>query len=143
MLKKESTDTMPKWRPVAALICVGVLVLWVAWWFVVPALYPQPDRQSQIGEMFGSLNTLFAGFAVTGVAIAIFLQRDELALQREELRHTRAVMDEQRAQLEAQADSMRRQAFEGTFFKMLGLLRDVVGTFQQGPNFFPPGVPGH
>jgi hypothetical protein len=52
-MKNRSTASPPKWRPIAAFIFIGVFAVWGSWWFVVPALYPQPDRQSQIGEMFG------------------------------------------------------------------------------------------
>ncbi|SMO68082.1 hypothetical protein [Gracilimonas mengyeensis] len=54
------------------------------------------------GEMFGAVNTLFAGLAFAGVIYAILLQRKELALQRAELQLTR---EELRKSAEAQQKS--------------------------------------
>ena len=45
--------------------------------------------RGQFGDMFGTVNSLFAGLAFAGVIYTILLQRDELALQREELKLTR------------------------------------------------------
>ena len=46
-------------------------------------------ERGAVGDMFGSINALFSGFALCGVIYAIFLQRKELELQREELKLTR------------------------------------------------------
>lgn len=76
--------------------------------------------------MFGAVNALFSGLAFAGLFYAILLQRQELALQREELSLARQEMQGQRAVLEAQSSTLKKQNFEDTFFRMLGIQSDIV-----------------
>jgi hypothetical protein len=69
--------------------------------------------------MFGAVNALFTGLAFAGVLITIYIQREDLRLTRQEL-------EGQRLQLQAQNDTLKRQAFENTFFQLLGLHNDIV-----------------
>ena len=45
------------------------------------------------GDSFGAVNSLFSGLALTGILIALFLQRSELRYHREELVLTRAAQE--------------------------------------------------
>jgi hypothetical protein len=47
------------------------------------------EERATFGDMFGAINTLFAGLAFAGVIYAIVLQQRELELQRKELELTR------------------------------------------------------
>jgi hypothetical protein len=69
-----------------------VLVLWVATPVAVGLLYPQLAERAQFGDLFGAINALFSGLALAGIAVAIFLQRQELQLQRDELTRTREIL---------------------------------------------------
>lgn len=62
-------------------------------------------ERGQFGDLFGSVNALFAGLAFAGLIYAILLQRQELGLQREELRLQRREMVASREQLAAQAEA--------------------------------------
>ena len=46
------------------------------------------------------------------------MQSDELKLQRKELKATRKVLKKQNKEFKIQSDTMKRQQFEGTFFKL-------------------------
>lgn len=135
-----------------------------AWWAVgigvalpvfvglVGSLY-YPDGLDNVAE-FGDLVAGTAGpvLALAGllfVYVAFLGQRQELALQRKDLRLARAEMEltrkelkGQRKALAEQAATMRRQAFESTFFQLLGALRDSVSgaTFTRTESGPSPGV---
>ncbi len=47
------------------------------------------EDKSALGDMFGSINSLFSGLAFGGIIITILLQKKELTLQRQELMYTR------------------------------------------------------
>ena len=79
------------------------------------------------GDSFGAVNALISAFAFAGMIVAFIMQRYELKLQRKELRMTRDEMKEQTAEFETQNAIMKKQAFEGTFFKMLEVHRQNVG----------------
>lgn len=66
-----------------------VLALWALYGIIVWALVPGMNQRGLFGDMFGGINSLFAGLAFAGIIYTIFLQRDELALQRIELELTR------------------------------------------------------
>jgi len=62
----------------AVAVVVGVQIL--AAWIISLAL-PNWEERGQFGDMFGAVNTLFSGLALTAVAYALVLQSRELALQ--------------------------------------------------------------
>lgn len=65
----------------------------------------------QVGDLFGGLNALFAAFAFVGVLWAGILQRQ-------------ALLDAKDA-YDTERRAIARQQFEGTFFHLLTLLREV------------------
>jgi hypothetical protein len=72
-----------------ALLFFIVLMLWCVTPWAVSRFFPDPGRQGQFGDLFGSINALFSGLAFAGVVVAIFLQRHELKLQHSELAESR------------------------------------------------------
>lgn len=107
-------------------LLLAVFGLW-CWWLVVGARLahrvaagappdtsasaPTLEQLGQMGDLFGGLNVLFAAFAFVGVAWAAGLQR-------------RALLDA-RAAYEVERRAIARQQFEGTFFHLLTLLREI------------------
>lgn len=77
------------------LIGIALLVVWSAAPFIVQWLLPKSfdvksgtealSNAGQFGDLYGSINALFSGFALVGVIAAIWLQSKELRLQRQEL----------------------------------------------------------
>lgn len=102
-----------------------VLFAWGVTWFSMWDI--DLETRGTFGDMFGGLNALFSGLAFAGVIIAIVLQTKELELQRQELEETRAEIRGQKEQLEAQAATMKKQAFETAFFRLLQNLGNIVG----------------
>ena len=107
---------MKKYSPLvlAALTVVLVQVGIGAWMW---RRFGAPADAAAFGDMFGAVNTLFAGLAFAGVIYAIILQQQELKLQREELADTRAeiarsatAQEESQAALREQVDVAKQQA---------------------------------
>ncbi len=123
-------------RRVISVLIISVVSLWLLVGLGPAVLAGWPSRAGEFGDMFGAVNALFSGLAFVGVVYAILLQadelrlqREELALQREELRLNRGEMAAsreelagQKQQLEIQNRTATRQAFENTFFQMIGQL---------------------
>jgi len=70
------------WWPYFVAIFVVVFVLWLSTAFVVPYFTTEPGV---FGDMFGSINALFSGFAFVGIIITLVYQIQELKLQRKQL----------------------------------------------------------
>lgn len=107
-----------------ALIILAIIALWVVSGLV---LYNIPDRGT-IGDMFGTINSLFSGLAFAAIIYTILLQKNELGLQREELVLTRAELRGQKETMQAQSELLKLQSFEGTFFQMLRLHNELLGS---------------
>jgi len=120
---------------------IGVLVIWFIWLFwwaapvtrqamkstavISPAVTASaPARATsatpievtmadlgQAGDMFGGLNTLFAGLAFSFVAIAAWFQRRTLLAQY--------------VQIKAAREQQRLAEFEPLFFQLISLFRDL------------------
>ncbi len=114
---------------------VAVLLVWVAvpgiiWWILDGWSW---SERGQFGDMFGTVNALFAGLAFAGLLWALMLQREELKLQRKELKlqreeliETRQEIKGQKEQLTIQAQTLQRQNFEDTFFQLLRFHNNIV-----------------
>lgn len=102
--------TKTEFSPLAvAGLFVAVVCLWALTPVVIAFFYPNLAERGQVGDLFGSVNSLFSGLAFTGVIITLFLQREELQLQREELAANRTELA--RA---ATAQEESREALRGT-----------------------------
>lgn len=112
-----------KWFIIAALLVIAVQIVFG---FIVGNFFSSWADAGVFGDMFGAINTLFAGLAFAGIIFAIFLQSKELELQREELKQTRAELKGQKEQLKNQNETLQLQNFENTFFQMLRLHNDIV-----------------
>ena len=99
------------------LTVIVVVFLWILIPFVIAKylnLTDLPKDVGMVGDMFGSVNALFAGLAFAGLLWSIIqtqksirIQQDELRLQREELKLQRKELVESRGVLKEQADSQR------------------------------------
>ena len=89
-----ATASSKSMRWAIAAILALVLAAWIATPYVISYFIPVGDSMNfqsamavrgQAGDIYGSVNALFSGFAFVGVVVAIVLQSQELRLQREEL----------------------------------------------------------
>jgi hypothetical protein len=71
-----------------------VLLIYIAFGYFTHHLSFE-DRGS-FGDMFGAVNALFSGFALFGIILSIYIQRQELGTQKEELKLTRAEFKQNR-----------------------------------------------
>jgi hypothetical protein len=73
-----------------------VFLIWGGTWYGVFIFIPEGHndwaKRGQFGDLFGSVNALFSGFAFAGIIYTIYLQRKEIALQRLELKLQRQEM---------------------------------------------------
>lgn len=114
-MKKEDSDSGFLWTGI--IVALVIISLWVGTYFLLKDL--QPEDRGTIGDMFGSINSLFSGLALAGIILTILLQRTELKLQRKELSDTRE-------EFRIQNETLRLQRFENTFFNLLNLHHEIV-----------------
>lgn len=99
---------------VVSVLVAAVVLLWAAYGRVVPCFFTGPTSVGGFGDMYGGLNTLFAGLAFAGLIYAIVLQSRQLAVQRKELTETREEMklarEEAKRTAQAQEDLARLSA---------------------------------
>jgi hypothetical protein len=113
-----------RWWRLTWMLLGGVAVVWGACCVIVYWLGGNPAGEhatpfantGSFGDSFGVLNTLFSGFAFSGVILSLWMQRNELQLQRKELRLqrnelqvSRGVAESQAQELAAQKEAMRIQ----------------------------------
>lgn len=111
-------------RITTRLVIIVFLVVFFLWFITIPlTFYLLPDWQNRgiFGEIFGSVNSLFSGFAFAGLIFTILLQSQELKLQREEMRGTRIVLSDQKEQMEKQNRNIDLQKKENFLFNMINL----------------------
>jgi hypothetical protein len=130
----------------------GLAVFVVACWFAYRAWMLSQrfdsldmEGRGQFGDMFGGLNTLFAGLAFAGIIFTIFLQMKELALQREELRMTR---DELKRTAEANekaanalAEQIKNQLLAARISGLSAMLASYDAALTSTGDYLPPSVP--
>lgn len=82
----------------------------------------------EFGDVYGSLNTLFSGFAFSGVIITILMQSADL-------RSTREEMKGQGLQFKQQTEAMQKQVFESSFFSMMNLHNTISSDLRNKNKF--------
>ena len=93
---KSRSAKIPRFVYVFAAIIFGV---WAMTPIVISCLIPDAADRGTFGDLFGSINALFSGWAFLGVIVAIILQREELELQRGEIRNARIAQQQTAASL--------------------------------------------
>lgn len=101
-----------------------VLLLWALNW--VTSAFMEPAERGVFGDQFGAVNALFSGLAFAGVIYAISLQRHEVRMLHEELERSKEILEKQQELADVQIAAQRHQAFEATFFQLLGLFTKLV-----------------
>lgn len=69
------------WR-IGGFIALAVFILWLSTPSIISWLIPTAEdisaARGQFGDLYGSINALFSGWAFVGVIVAILLQKQEL-----------------------------------------------------------------
>jgi len=127
---------------IAGIAALVIVVLWAGSYLIIAQLFPDLLNAGLFGDSFGAIQALFSALALAGVVLAIFLQSRELSLQRSELKFTRAEIgkqteqfkgqklqfENQKLQFELQNETLIQQRFENTFFHLLTLHHEIVGS---------------
>lgn len=127
---------------IAGIAALVIVVLWAGSYLIIAQLFPDLLNAGLFGDSFGAIQALFSALALAGVVLAIFLQSRELSLQRSELKFTRAEIgkqteqfegqklqfESQKLQFELQNETLIQQRFENTFFHLLTLHHEIVGS---------------
>lgn len=132
--KKKSVE----WKK-ARWFILGAIVLFIGWPFITWGIlgiadwlfegfnFPETSRFGISGDMYGSLNTLFSGFAFVAVVCALFLQREEIKNQGEQI-------EQQRSDIQSQIRLMDIQRFENFFYNQISIIRRVQDEVQTYEN---------
>ena len=116
-------------------VLVGGTILFGLCWTLVPFLLDLSGGEGpfRLEERIAAASALFSALSFTALLVAILLQRRELQLQRQELSLTRGevvrqanALEDQATLLKSQGQTLRRQAFENTFFQLLRQHHDIV-----------------
>jgi hypothetical protein len=103
---------------VFGLYAIGLL------WATHPVSELSISKAASFGDSFGVITSLFAGLGFAGLLATIFLQREELKLTRRELQETK--------------QTLTRQRFEESFYRMLEFCRrnleDIVVNSREKPS---------
>lgn len=101
----QNQDNKPKPNYWLVFICLIVLILFisVSYGYVV---YEMKERGT-FGDMFGGLNAIFSGLALTGVVLTLIMQMKDLELTREEVRKSTDAQDKSQKALNEQLKSMQ------------------------------------
>ena len=102
-------------------ICAGCVIcaVWLASFVLIYLFIDDWDVRGQFGDLFGSVNALFSGLAFAGLIITIIQQRHDLQIQRQ-------ANDQSKKELNQQNETMKKERFENTFFKMLEVQQSIV-----------------
>lgn len=102
--------------------------------FLGPPLSIEPAILGQAGDYFGGiLNPVFGFLSVFALLVALVLQTRELKLSRESLKLSQEEQAKASSALAEQNRAIQRQSFEQTFFSMLSLLSQVLGSCTEVP----------
>lgn len=77
-----------KWNARMSIVCLAIcLIAWSLTPIATRYFFNCLSDRGQFGDMFGSINALFSGFALVGVFYAVLLQREEVDQTKKALEH--------------------------------------------------------
>ncbi len=126
----------------ALIIALAIVAVWGGSYLIINQVFPDLQSSSLFGSSFGAIHALFSALALAGVILVILLQTRELGLQRSDLEATRIEIgkqteqfegqkvqfESQKLQFELQNETLIQQRFENTFFHLLTLHHEIVGS---------------
>src|SRR6185437_4099136 len=102
-----------------AVLAFTVVTLGLVLWYAITKAYPKLDDRASFGNLFGGINTLFAGLAFAALVYTLVLQQRALSLQRADL-------EDQRKDLAEQNRRSEQQRFESMLVNLLGFHHDIA-----------------
>jgi hypothetical protein len=113
------TSTPPTAGRLILLLGGLVVGLEIGLWVAIVHYYPSLIDRANFGNMFGGINTLFAGLGFAGLIGTLILQQRALALQ------SRSLI-EQSEEIQRQNRRQERQAFESMLVQLLGFHHEIA-----------------
>ena len=123
-MKAKDTELTTLWKLLGA-----VFGVWLVSGTAIFLFGSDWSHRGQFGDMFGTVNSLFAGLAFAGVLYTIFLQRNELALQRKELVLTRTQLTRSAAAQEKSEEALAEQVEALRMTAKLNALSGLIGHY--------------
>jgi hypothetical protein len=114
-----------------ASVAAGIVLLWAGIATAAYFLLPDWASRGQFGDVFGAVNSLFSGFAFSGLIFAILLQREDLELQRQELTLTRQELSRSAAAQEQSEAALRAQAQSAASSARLSTINFLLDHYKQ------------
>lgn len=126
---------------------LAVFVIWI----LTPIFlnyFVDAGSRGTVGDMYGTINSLFSGLAFAGIIYSLVLQRKELRYQRLELKLTRKELAGQKDALEEQCASMERSTNLNSLISRVDILLQlkekvclqIAGTNPKGLEAFSAGA---
>lgn len=133
LIKKMSRNNLGSKDTSFAVVAVTAVIIVVGLWIATIYIFGgwKNDDKSAFGEMFGSVNALFSGLALTGIILTILLQRKELSLQRQELKYTREELARTAKAQENSEKALNRQAENLKISAKLSALNTLVNFYSE------------
>lgn len=100
-------------------VCTIVVAVEGALWAAIVRTYPKLSERAEFGNLFGGINTLFAGLAFAALVVTLLLQQRALRLQRADL-------EAQRVEAARQNARQERQAFEAMLVQLIGFHHTIA-----------------
>ncbi len=140
--KHDAPLTTRKNTLITLIIALTIVAVWGGSYLIINQVFPDLQNAALFGGSFGAIHALFSALALAGVILVILLQTRELALQRSDLESTRMEIEKQteqfegqkvqfesqKLQFELQNETLIQQRFENTFFHLLTLHHEIVGS---------------
>ena len=98
---------------------LGVMLIMVFSFYIIYNNIGCWEKRGQFGDLFGAVNALFSGLAFAGLIITIRQQNKNLEYQQ------RAI-EQSKKDINQQNETMKKERFENTFFKMLEVQQSIV-----------------
>jgi hypothetical protein len=95
--------------PNIGLLFLAYLLIYLAFAYALPRVHGGLGSAGQFGDMFGVLNAFASGIAMIGVALAVWLQREQVIMQAAELKDAMQQAKQQTAAMNAQLETAKSQ----------------------------------
>ncbi len=107
------------WTTGAAWLILGGLMYFIS---------PNWDKRGNFGDMFGSVNALFAGLAFSGIIYTIAIQRKEFAIQTHAVKLQTTELELQRKSIQMQTEELARSADQLEYQRKIMSFQIVMST---------------
>ena len=77
-LKSEKTEVKEEKFHLMYFLFFLIICLWIISWILIDYFIDNETTRAAFGDKFGSINSLFSGFALAGIVYTVYLQKKDL-----------------------------------------------------------------